>query len=76
MIVNLRTEHDEFAANLSSPVPNNILFQVSFFGVPNTNKSYSAVSFDTSSVGFSEYSIRSLAVLSYFDNNKSELFFC
>ena len=30
--------------NLSVPVPNNILFQVSFFGVPITNKSYSAVS--------------------------------
>ena len=62
LTVSLRTEHAEFSANLSLPVPNSMLFQVSFFGVPNTNRSYSAVSSETDSVGSSEYSIRKLAI--------------
>ena len=51
-----------------------MLFQVSFFGVPNTNKSYSAVSSETVRVGSSEYSILKFALLLYSVNNKSELF--
>ena len=73
MIVNLSTEHAEVTASLSFPVPNSMLFQVSFFGVPNINKSYSDVSSDTDSVGFSENSIRKLDVFLYLVSNKSAL---
>ena len=52
--MSLSTEHAELIANLSLPVPNNIVAQVSFFGVPNINKSYSEVKLDTESIGSSD----------------------
>ena len=52
--MSLSTEHAELIANLSLPVPNNIVAQVSFFGVPNINKSYSEVKLETESIGLSD----------------------
>ena len=53
-MVSLSTEQVELIANLSLPVPNSIVIQVFFFGVPNINKSCSAVISETVSIGYSE----------------------
>lgn len=73
-MVNRNTEHADFSANLSLPVPKRTLIQLSFCGVPKISKSYEADSLEIASIESLDFTISILQLDFVSVNNSLEDF--